>query len=62
MAKLTKEEKDRFRAERQPDFRRKLYRKPSLRALQRDAAAAEKSRLWCLAHLSLSSGDAKDVL
>jgi hypothetical protein len=55
MAKLTKAEKDRFKAEQ--EARRARYRKPSRHKLKRDAEAAEKSRLWCLAHLNLSSGD-----
>lgn len=59
MAKLTKEEKDRFKSE--PAARRARYKKPSRGKIK--SYAAEKSRLWVLARLNLpGGGDAKDVL
>lgn len=57
VAKLTKQEIDRHKA----DYRR--GRKPTRHQLKAQAAAAEKSRLWVLARLNLpGGGDAKDVL
>lgn len=57
MAKLTKDEKDRFKAEKKA--RRNRGRKPTHFQKQ----DAERSRLWVLARLNLPSGEcAKDVL
>jgi hypothetical protein len=60
VAKLTKEEKDRFKSEQAA--RRARYKKPSRGKIKSDAAAAEKSRQWVLARVNLPVGDAKDVL